>query len=117
VVQQPLAGDLDGPGGHRLFQVQRLQGADAVRWQVHAGPGHLPAAGPLDHLGGEPGLAQRSCERQATKPGSDHQDLCALHSFSSVAHIPAVRQGVGCSDGVSVPCAAGGAARRMQASP
>jgi hypothetical protein len=78
VVQQPLAGDLDGPGGHRWFQAQCLQGADAVRWQVNAGPGHLPAAGPLDHLGGEPGLAQHSCERQATKPGSDHQDLCVF---------------------------------------
>jgi hypothetical protein len=30
------------------------RGADAVRWQVNAGPGHLPAAGPLDHLGASP---------------------------------------------------------------
>lgn len=42
------------PGGHRWFQAQCLQGADAVRWQVNAGPGHLPAAGPLDHLGASP---------------------------------------------------------------
>jgi hypothetical protein len=32
----------------------------------------------LDHLRGEPSLAQRSGQRQATKPGFDDQELRAF---------------------------------------
>jgi hypothetical protein len=35
----------------------------------------------LDHLRGEPGLAQRSGQRQATKPGFDDQELRAFLSL------------------------------------
>jgi hypothetical protein len=65
--------------GNRLVQAKHPEGADAVGWQVHAGPDILPAGLPLDQLRGEPSLAQRSGKGQAGQPSPDDEDPGAFH--------------------------------------
>jgi anaerobic selenocysteine-containing dehydrogenase len=74
VVEQPLVGNWGRPGGHGGLKVQRTQGAHAVGGQVHAGPGDLPAGLSFDQLWREPGLAQRSGQREAGQPCPYDQD-------------------------------------------
>jgi hypothetical protein len=88
VVQQPLAGDGDRPGGDLVLQAQGAQRAHAVVRQVHAGPGSLEGGLPFDHLRGEPGPAQRSRQRQPGDPRPDDQDPCLVHAVLSVRPRP-----------------------------
>ena len=74
VVAEPLARDLDGPGGELRLDAKRPQGASGVAGQIDAGAGRPPHGFALDHLGRETDAHECPRGRQAGDPATDDQD-------------------------------------------
>jgi hypothetical protein len=86
VVANSLVRDQRCPFGGRGLQAQSTQRPGRVGWQVDARPGVRPGGFPLDDVGGETALPERSGGAETADPGADHEDAQAgADHFSPLA--------------------------------
>ena len=74
MVAEPLVCDQCSSFGNRRLQTECTQRPSRVAWQVDARPDGRPGGFPLDHLGGEPPVPERSGDAETRDPGADHEN-------------------------------------------
>jgi hypothetical protein len=74
VVAEALTGDERSALGNRGLQAESTQRPRRVAWQVDPGPGVGPGRFPLDDVGGETALAERSGGAETGDPGADYEN-------------------------------------------